>query len=204
MSEENKEPVLHGMEELAKLIEAAHKAERETDNVEMVPSSFVGDIDKILDELEFEKIDPLDTTKYLSNEVYYEEIAPSIKWENSEVATCSKLFIRTIIEMAYRRGKKDGINTVSTLALEYHSKEEQKTLAEDLVEKQKNLADFIKESSPGPHINKKVPTPEHPIGMYRCPKCGTTFNTSVILCSDPPQVRCPSCGNTFHIGRFGE
>lgn len=193
MSEENKEPVLHGMEELAKLIEAAHKAERETDNVEMVPSSFVGDVDKILDELEFEKIDPLDTTKYLSNEVYYEEIAPSIKWENSEVATCSKLFIRTIIEMAYRRGKKDGINTVSTLALEYHTKEEQK-----------NLADLIKESGPGPHINKKVPTPEHPIGMYRCPKCGTNFNTSVVLCSDPLQVRCPECGNTFPIGRFGE
>lgn len=193
MSEENKEPTFHGMEELAKLIEAAHKAERETDNVEMVPSSFVGDIDKILDELEFEKIDPLDTTKYLSNEVYYEEIAPSIKWENSEVATCSKLFIRTIIEMAYRRGKKDGINTVSSLALEYHSKEEQK-----------NLANLIKESNPIPHINEKVPTPEHPIGMYRCPKCGTNFNTSVILCSDPPQVRCPSCGNTFHIGKFGE
>ena len=193
MSEENKEPVFHGMEELAKLIEAAHKAERETDNVEMVPSSFVGDIDKILDELEFEKIDPLDTTKYLSNEVYYEEIAPSIKWENSEVATCSKLFIRTIIEMAYRRGKKDGINTVSTLALEYHSKEEQK-----------NLASLIKESNPGPHINKKVPTPERSIGMYRCPKCGTNFNTSVVLCSDPPQVRCPECGNTFPIGRFGE
>lgn len=193
MSEENKEPVFHGMEELAKLIEAAHKAERETDNVEMVPSSFVGDIDKMLDELEFEKIDPLDTTKYLSNEVYYEEIAPSIKWENSEVATCSKLFIRTIIEMAYRRGKKDGINTVSTLALEYHSKEEQKT-----------LADLIKESNPRPQINEKAPTPKHPIGMYRCPKCGTDFNTSVVLCSNPPQVRCPNCGNTFPIGKFGE
>lgn len=177
MSEEKKDPII-AMDELIKKIKDSHKIERETDNVEIRPTCFAREVDRMLNDLEFEKIDPADTTKFLSNEVYYEEISPSIKWEKNDIATCSKLFIRTIVEMAYRRGKKDGINTTSSMAFDYH----------------------FKKSNLTPHINENVPTTETPIGMYHCPKCGTNFDTSVVLCSDPLQVRCPKCNNTFPIG----
>jgi DNA-directed RNA polymerase subunit RPC12/RpoP len=50
----------------------------------------------------------------------------------------------------------------------------------------------------------ELPTPEKPAGMYHCPKCGTDFDTSLILCSDPPKVRCPNCNTNFPIGKLGE
>lgn len=54
----------------------------------------------------------------------------------------------------------------------------------------------------------EVPSIKKPVSMYHCPKCGTNFDTSLILCSNPPQVRCPNCNGTFpssvFIEKFGE
>lgn len=50
----------------------------------------------------------------------------------------------------------------------------------------------------------ELPTPEAPVGKYHCPKCGTDFDTSIILCSNPPKVKCPNCNENFPIGKFGE
>lgn len=50
----------------------------------------------------------------------------------------------------------------------------------------------------------ELPPPRTNVGRYHCPKCGTDFDTSLILCSDPPKVKCPNCNENFPIGKFGE
>ena len=61
---------------------------------------------------------------YLSNELFYEKISPTVKWNKNNLMTegeCSKLFLRTIVEMAYREGKADGILEAEEIVADWYS-----------------------------------------------------------------------------------
>ena len=58
-----------------------------------------------------------DSKKFESNEFYYEKIKPNLQLDPSgilgfEAYKLSALALRHIIELAYREGKKDMLNTV--------------------------------------------------------------------------------------------
>jgi len=65
--------------------------------------------------------DPINSKSFLSNEFFYEKINNTIHWDEKKMVTqgdVSKLFIRTIIEAAYRAGKIDGLDRASEIMIQ--------------------------------------------------------------------------------------
>ena len=76
--------------------------------------------------------DSADTKSFISNEYFYENICDKINWNKNNTATkgdCSKLFIRTMIELAYRKAALDTIDDMCELFINY--KEGQKTTSKE-------------------------------------------------------------------------
>ena len=68
--------------------------------------------------------DPINSKSFLSNEFFYEKIYDTIHWDEKKLMThgnVTKLFIRTIIEAAYREGKIDGLERASEIIFQNQS-----------------------------------------------------------------------------------
>lgn len=59
-----------------------------------------------------------DTKQYISNELFYEKLFNLIHWDKNHMMTegeVSKLALRSMIEMAYKEGKIDGLERASEI-----------------------------------------------------------------------------------------
>lgn len=68
--------------------------------------------------------DPIDSKSFLSNEFFYENVYDKVHWDEHKMTTkgeVSKLFLRTIIEAAYREGKIDGLDRASEIIIQNQS-----------------------------------------------------------------------------------
>lgn len=68
--------------------------------------------------------DPINSKAFLSNEFFYEKLFNQIHWDKNNMMTegeVSKLFLRTIIEAAYREGKIDGLDRASEIIIQNQS-----------------------------------------------------------------------------------